>query len=227
MPVPVKNHKKPLPPPKEKFPRDFLEGKSRNKLRGFCRRKNLPYALTIEQMIENILLWQKGKKVKHPEMRGTYEENNNRNHREMTPQMRQFCLEYASCIVRRTQQEWAEKFEVSRNTIIEWLNRKDVGDLIGIFRSDREEIVTEEIALLQLPAAREMGHIVSNRRYSPEVRRKMICDTFDYGGRIRANTRKVVVSQKQVQAQGQVNFDGYTDEELKAELKELKELREA
>ena len=72
-----------------------------------------------------------------------------------------------------------------------------------------------------------MLKIFNDPKTPPEVRRKIAYNILSFGRIKDINTGRTIIAQQQTAIVGQVNFDNYTDEELKAELKMLKELREA
>ncbi len=74
-----------------------------------------------------------------------------------------------------------------------------------------------------------MSEMFNNKKINPEVRRKIGCDLLGFSQLkdINKGVRTVIAQQQNTISTGQVNFDNYTDEQLKAELKELRELREA
>lgn len=223
MPVPIKNPKKPLPPSKKKYTRAQLEKVNREKLKTFCRRKNLPFVRLIKsQLIDNILLWKAGKEIKFPDLVRTWEEMKNAEHR-ISPQMRKFCLDYATCTKRKTQSDWGREFGVSIPTINLWLAWSEIKDLIEAYRYSIEKRVTELFAQNQETAVAELVALITGRRVAAEVKRKAINDLLGYSGRVNINATKVVMNQKQAQGV-QNNYGELSDEQIDEALKEMDEL---
>ncbi len=223
MSVPVKNGKKPSPPPEKKYTRTHLEKINRDKLRDFCKKRHLPYGrVNKSQIIDNILLWQEGKELMHPELVRTWEEVKNGDHI-IAPYMRKFCIDYVTCSVRKTTKEWAAEFGVSPTTIRSWLSWSEMKELIETFRLSIEKRVTELFAQNQEVAVIELVRLITTHRVNPETRRKAIVDLLGFAGRINANSAKVNVIQQQVQGQDQ-DISNLTSEQLNRAIKEMDEL---
>ena len=226
MPVPVKNTRPSEEPSVKKYTNQQLERIMRDKLKEFCKRKNLPYCrLTKSQLIENILLWQDGKPYAYPELVRTYEEAQNAKHR-ITPQIRKFCLDYAACTKHKTYKQWGIQFGMSVATITNWLSLNEVKALIEVYQYSMEKRVTEIFAQNQEIAILELIQIMTNRRTNAEVRRKAISDLLGYAGRINVNIARTTISQSQGQGQGIQNNDysKMSEKEIDEALKEMDDL---
>ncbi len=228
MPIPVKNPKPFVKPSGKKHTKEQLENVLRDKLKVFCRRKNLPYCrLTKPQLIENILLWEDSKGIAHPELERTWEEVQNAKHK-VTPQIRKFCLDYSMCVKHKTHKDWAKQFGVSAATICNWLSSKEIKELIETYQYNNDKQITEMFAQNQGIAILELMQIISNRRTNAEVRRKAISDLLGYAGRINVNAAKTILNQNQGQGQAIQNneYSRMTEKEIDKALKEMDYLDE-
>ncbi len=228
MPIPVKNPKPFVKPSGKKHTKEQLENVLRDKLKVFCRRKNLPYCrLTKPQLIENILLWEDSKPIAYPELVRTWEEAQNAKQR-VSPQMRKFCLDYSTCVKHKTHKDWAKQFGVSVATISNWLTFDGTKGLIETYQYSIDKRITEIFAQNQEIAILELMQIISNRRTNAEVRRKAISDLLGYAGRINVNAAKTILNQNQGQGQAIQNneYSGMTEKEIDQALREMDYLDE-
>ena len=226
MPIPVKNPKPFVKPSGKKHTKEQLEKVLRDKLKIFCRRKNLPYCrLTKSQLIENILLWEDSKDIAHPELVRTWEETQAANHR-ITPQIRRFCYDYATCIIHKTHKQWAKQFNVSTATINVWMATKEIKDLIESLHYGIEKRMTEVFVQNQEGAVLVLVQIMMNPRTNAEVRRKAANDLLGFAGRININATKTIVNQAQGQAVQNNDYSKMSEKEIDQALKEMDYLDE-
>jgi len=202
--------------------REYLERVILEKLKKYCKAKNLPYYnLNKKQIIENILAWQEGKEIVYKTLNKTWSEMINGNHR-ILPVHRQFAFEIATNGRRTNYEQLAKRFGVKKSTIQSWRKWPEVQIMIDEFQVDLKKQLQQKIEEAQIPAFESLEGIVESRKVS-DVRRKACNDVLGYGGTVNVNAGKVIV--KQNQAQGILNkFDNMTVDELLEKEAEYDEL---
>jgi len=211
---------------KKIYSKKYLSGKTLRELRVFCSRKDIPWlGLKKNEVIENITAWQLDNKIPYEGKIGIYEEGVGKNRKNVvTHRMRKFAFEYAMNTIPRSREEWAKDFQVSVNTINNWMSNPNVKKMIEIFVSDQEQVRMEYFNSHQVEVLEELMRVITARKIS-ETKRKAINDFLGFAGAQNVNIPKINIKQGQAQGQKSINFVR-TEEEIDNELKELEELME-
>jgi len=199
----------------KKYGKSSLEKAPAKKLKAFCKKHNLACRIACEKMIENILLVQRGKAPKHFDVFKTRTDLKEDEHRIETIH-RRFALEYASG-PKRKDVAWAKRYKVKPETIISWLQRDDIRELI---EANQAEFKTQVSAFLDQGMVVAMQGLIavasSNRDVGERV--KACKEILGMAGFKNINVKGIEVKQSQGMAT-QVNTGPLTEEERR-QLKE-------
>ena len=145
----------------------------------------------------------------------------------LTPRIKKFIYHYVRTMGKYTLEEFAVKFHVDPSTITLWLAYPETKDEINRLMEDYKERALSGIEIHLDDVVKGLFKIFKDPRTNAETKRKLGRDFLSFGGIVDVNVGRQIVVQQQATVVGQVNFDNMTDDELRQELAELKELREA
>lgn len=178
--------------------------------------------------MENILATERGKDCPHFPYIPTWEERKNSEHK-LTMRIRRFCYDFATSQPRR-QNEWAEAYGVHIVTLSQWLQWKEVQDLIELYTRDHDSRIRQKFIQEEEGVIDAMVGLIKKTKFA-DVKRKAIVDFLGFAGRKNVNSGKVNIRQEQVQGQQQalgivssIDVSSMTDEDIDKELKEIAEL---
>jgi len=151
----------------------------------------------------------------------------------LTPKIKKFIYKYVSDMGEHTQEEFAKKFNVHVSTVINWLAWPETKQEIERLMNDYKDRALAGIGVYIDNSIKVLFKLLMSGETSPETRRKIARDFLSFGGLVDVNVARTAIAVQQNTAvdvsrtyHGKT-IDEMSDEELKQELKELKELREA
>ena len=217
--------------PKHKYTKERLNEITLKELKKkYCQKYRVHYqGLNKVQIIENILAFQEDKEFPHKEIIPTWENMKGGEHK-ITPQIRNFCLEFVTVRKKKSLEQWAKLYGVNITSVCRWLSWKEVKDLIGVFQDNYELRINEKFAQYTEEVVDEFFNLIKKTKFA-DVKRKTIQDFLGFAGRKNVNIQRTIFSQKQGQVQAQEQSSrqvvaDMSDEDINKELEELGDLEE-
>ena len=147
-----------------------------------------------------------------------------RNHT-LTPQIQKFILLFVSKGDGKTVADFARYFKVHASTIATWLSYPEVKSEIKRLLKDNQTRIMAYLESKQQKVLDGMYDMFNNKKINPEIRRKIGCDLLGFSQLKDINKGRTIIAQQQTNVINE--YENMSDIELKTELEELKQLREA
>lgn len=203
---------------KKKLTRKQLENKTKAVLTKACQKYKIPYfSLPKKLLIDNMMCFQNGKPFLHKDRTKTWAEKKEAPHK-LTMRMRKFCLDYATCYKKKPQKKWAKEYDVSVQQLNQWLQWREVRELINVFEMDSNSRAIERISQEKGGMVDEMVKIAKKEPLS-DTKRKAVMNMLGMGGIVDQNfsRQNININQETTTVVGVRNIYKMSDEELEQE----------